>query len=68
MLSLQQFTHLSYQEKKNTLTVICEQLDAPQTSFENVIFLLNASNKIKEATLDTVYADLEKTMIKAKEQ
>lgn len=61
MLSLQNFTQLSYQEKKSTLIAICTQLDTPQTSFENVIFLLNASNKIQDATLDTIYANLENT-------
>lgn len=67
MLTLQQFAQLSYKEKKEMLITICGQLDTPHTSFENVIFLLNASDRIKETTLDTIYADLGKTLDKARE-
>lgn len=68
MLSFDQFTQLSYQEKKETLVGIFTQLDGQKVvSFEDVIFLLNASNAIKESTLDTVYRDLDTTLDKSKE-
>lgn len=68
MLSFDQFTQLSYQEKKEILIAIFTQLDdKKKVSFEDVIFLLNASNAIKESTLDTVYRDLDTTLDKSKE-
>lgn len=68
MLSLDQFTQLSYQEKKETLVGIFTQLDNQKiVSFEDVIFLLNASDAIKESTLDRVYRDLDATLDKSKE-
>ncbi len=68
MLSFKEFTQMSYQDKKEMLIMLCGQLDTPQNSFENVILLLNASNKIKESTLDSIYIDLEKLMLTAKNQ
>lgn len=68
MLSLDQFTQLSYQEKKETLVGIFTQLDEKKVvSFEDVIFLLNVSNAIKESTLDNVYRDLHTTLDTSKE-
>lgn len=68
MLSFDQFTQLSYQEKKETLIGIFTQLDDQKVvSFEDVIFLLGASNAIKESTLDSVYRDLHTTLDKSKE-
>jgi hypothetical protein len=68
MLSLDQFTQLSYQEKKETLVGIFTQLDNQKiVSFEDVIFLLNASDAIKESTLDRVYRDLDTTLDTSKE-
>ncbi len=68
MLSLDQFTQMTYQEKKETLIGIFTQLDGQKVvSFEDVIFLLEASNAIKESTLDSVYRDLHTTLDKSKE-
>ena len=68
MLSTDQFIQLTYQEKKETLVSIFTQLDEKKVgSFENVIFLLNASNAIKEMTLDTIYKNLYQTLDTSKE-
>ena len=68
MLSFKQFTQCSYQEKRDILIHICGQIDTPETSFEDVIFLLNASDKIKESTLESIYIDLLEMMSTAKWQ
>ena len=58
MLSSNQFTQLPYQEKKQTLIGIFSQIHEKTISFEDTIFLLNASNQIKETTLDKIYHDV----------
>lgn len=68
MISIEQFSKLKYQEKKETLVSIFTQLDEKKVvSFENIIFLLNASNAIKEMTLDTIYKNLYQTLDTSKE-
>ena len=68
MLSLDQFAQLSYSEKKETLIAIFTQLDDQKiVPFDDVIFLLNASNAIKESTLYTVYYNLHGTVDTSKE-
>lgn len=68
MLSLDQFAQLSYLEKKETLIAIFTQLDDQKiVPFDDVIFLLEASNAIKESTLDSVYHNLHATLDTSKE-
>ena len=58
MLERQQFNNLPYQEKKQTLIDIFSQLVETESSFEDTIFLLQASNQIASTTLDQIYTDL----------
>jgi len=67
MLSLQQFKQLSYEEKKELLIGILTQLTDKKTDFSDMIFLLHASNKIQEKTINTMYIDLLKILGEAKE-
>lgn len=68
MFSLEQFSQLSYADKKQTLITMFTQLnDQKIVPFDDVIFLLNASNAIKEGTLEKVYGELHKTLDQSKE-
>ena len=58
MLKSQEFEQLNYQTKKQTLIDMFSQLSDENNSFEDTIFLLNASNQIKDETLDQIYKDL----------
>ena len=58
MISSKEFTQLTYQQKKQTLIVMFSQLNDTEISFDDTIFLLNASNKILENTLDKIYVQL----------
>ena len=67
MLSLQQFTALAYAQKKSTLIDLCTQITTPKVSFDDIIFLLQASNAIQEATLVIIYKSFEGVVGTAKE-
>ena len=58
MISSKEFTQLTYQQKKQTLIAMFSQLNDTEISFDDTIFLLNASNKILENTLDKIYIQL----------
>lgn len=58
MVSDKQFIQYSYPEKKQILVDIFAQLNDKNISFEDTIFLLQSSDKIKEVTLDKIYATL----------
>jgi hypothetical protein len=67
MLSQQQFSTLSYQDKKKTLIEIMEQISTKGVSFADTIFLINASNAIQEATLVSIYQSLTSLVNTSKE-
>ena len=67
MLPVDQFTQLSYAEKKQILMDIFSQLNDQWVSFDDTIFLLKASNQIKEATLNKTYDDLSDLLQKSKD-
>jgi hypothetical protein len=58
MLKSQEFEQLNYPAKKQTLIDMFSQLNDETNSFEDTIFLLNASNQIKNTTLNQIYKDL----------
>jgi hypothetical protein len=67
MLPVDQFTQLSYAEKKQILVDIFSQLNSQGVSFDDTIFLLNASNQIKESTLNKTYDDVTNLLQKSKD-
>jgi hypothetical protein len=66
MLALASFKKLSYQEKKDMLITICTQVQDKDISFEDTIFLLEATNIIREEILIEVYQDFMALLEKAK--
>ncbi|MFA5747819.1 MAG: hypothetical protein WC872_01765 [Candidatus Absconditabacterales bacterium] len=50
--------NLTYEEKKQALIDIFGQIKDEEIDFDDVIFLLNASSKIKDDTLNQIYNNL----------
>ncbi len=52
------FNRMGYQEKKKVLLGIMQQLEQVYPWFKDTIFLLQASNKIWETTLTSIYQEV----------
>jgi O-phosphoseryl-tRNA(Cys) synthetase len=58
MIKKEIFMNLTYEEKKQALIDIFGQIKDEEIDFDDVIFLLNASSKIKDDTLNQIYNNL----------
>lgn len=58
MLSEKEFTSLDYTDKKWYLQEIFSQLNDKEDLFKDTIFLLQASNKIQDSTLNEIYKEV----------
>jgi len=67
MLSEKEFTSLNYTDKKWYIQDIFSQLSDKEDTFKETIFLLQASNKIQDSTLNKIYKEVTNLLQNKKE-